>query len=331
MRFLTAMVTLGHGQFRLYGEPRMHERPIDDLLSALRSLGADVRCDEATRCPPVAISATGLEGGTTTVRSDISSQFLSGLLMAAPFARRKVVVRVAGALVSEPYVEMTMSVMARFGVTVDRESDPFAYCVAGGQRYVAQDYPIEPDATAASYFFAAAAITRGSVTVEGLSRSSIQGDIAFCELLERMGCAVHYGTDEITVIGGPLSGIHADMNKISDTVQTLAAVALFAAGPTTITGVGHIRHKETDRIGNLAKELEKLGASVEEHADGMTITSSSLHGSTVETYNDHRMAMSLSLVGLRVAGVVIRDPNCTRKTYPGFFHDLAQLTAGARD
>src|SRR5262249_38079775 len=187
----------------------------------------------------------------------------------------------------------------------------------------------EPDATAASYFFAAAAIAGGSVAVEGLSRESLQGDVAFCDCLAKMGCDVSGDSNSITITGltsgRRLRGINVDMNAISDTVQTLAAVALFADGTTTITGVAHIRHKETDRIGNLAIELRKLGAMVDELPDGLRITPGSLHGARIETYRDHRMAMSLALVGLRVPSVVILDPNCTEKTYPRFFDDLRRL------
>ncbi|MHC4403040.1 MAG: 3-phosphoshikimate 1-carboxyvinyltransferase, partial [Planctomycetota bacterium] len=189
--------------------------------------------------------------------------------------------------------------------------------------------PIEPDASAASYFFAAAAVTGGRVTVTGLTRNSLQGDVAFCDCLARMGCDVDYGPDSITVTGKPLRGIQTDMNAVSDTVQTLSAVALFANGPTTVTGVAHIRHKETDRIRALAVELRKLGAEVEERRDGLLIVPGKVRGAVVDTYDDHRMAMSMAIVGLACPGVVIRDPGCTAKTYPEFFDDLAKLNEGA--
>jgi 3-phosphoshikimate 1-carboxyvinyltransferase len=192
------------------------------------------------------------------------------------------------------------------------------------------EYDIEPDASAASYFWAAAAVSGGTVAVEGLSRGALQGDVAFCECLERMGCQVTYAPDRITVTGGALRGTTVDMNAISDTVQTLAAVALYAAGPTTITGVAHNRLKETDRIGDLARELRKLGAAVEERPDGLRIVPGVLRGAEIETYQDHRMAMSLALAGLRTPGVAIRNPQCTAKTYPRFFTDLERLCAPAR-
>jgi 3-phosphoshikimate 1-carboxyvinyltransferase len=323
VRFLTALVTLGQGTFRLDGTPRMRERPIGDLLDALSQLGADARSEQQTGCPPVVVRAAGLPGGRATVAGDISSQFLSGLLMAAPCAQGPVELVVRGELVSKPYVEMTLGVMGAFGVTVPHEGLG-RFAIPAPSPYRGDAYAIEPDASAASYFFAAAAITGGEVTVEGLSRESLQGDVAFCECLERMGCRVECRSDAITVGGGPLRGIEVDMNAISDTVQTLSAVALFADGPTTVSGVAHIRHKETDRLGALATELRKLGAGVEELDDGLRITPAELHGARIDTYDDHRMAMSLALVGLRVPSVVIRDPGCTAKTYPAFFDDLAR-------
>ena len=321
VRFLTAMLTLGHGSFRLDGTPRMRQRPIGDLLDALGQLGADVASEADTGCPPVVINAAGLPGGGATVAGNISSQYLSGLLMAAPLAREAVELTVRGRLVSKPYIEMTLAVMRAFGVSVEAEQLG-RFRIACGQKYLAPQYDIEPDASAASYFLAAAAITGGEVTVEGLTRGSIQGDVAFCDCLQQMGCELRYGPDSITVVGRPLHGIDVDMNAISDTVQTLAAVALFADGPTTIGRVAHIRHKETDRIHALATELRKLGAEVEEHEDGLRIVPGKLHGAQIDTYHDHRMAMSLALVGLATPGVVIRDPGCTAKTYPRFFEDL---------
>jgi 3-phosphoshikimate 1-carboxyvinyltransferase len=322
VRFLTALTTLGQGVFRLDGTPRMRQRPIGDLLDALRQLGADARSEFDTGCPPVIVRAAGLRGGRATVAGSISSQFLSALLMASPAAKEPVELAVAGELVSKPYIDMTGRVMAAFGASV--ESDGAHFRIPSG-RYRGCTYAIEPDASAASYFWAAAAITRGKVTVEGLSRDSLQGDVAFCGCLEQMGCQVRYDANSLTVVGGPLHGIDADMNAISDTVQTLAAVALFADGPTTIRNVAHIRHKETDRIAALAAELRKLGAGVEERADGLRIVPAVLHGATLDTYDDHRMAMSLALVGLALPGVVIKAPGCTAKTYPRFFEDLAGL------
>ena len=257
-RFLTALLTLGRGTYRLDGTPRMRERPIEHLLQALRQLGGQATCPLGSGCPPVLVQAHGLRGGRATVAGTVSSQFLSGLLLAAPYAESNVEIAIAGELVSRPYVEMTLRVMASFGVELETP-EPNRFRAAAPRRYRGQRYSIEPDATAASYFFAAAAITRGEVTVEGLGRDSLQGDVAFCDCLERMGCRVGYGQNEITVAGGPLRGLDVDMNAISDTAQTLAVVALMAEGPTTIRGVAHIRQKETDRIHALATEIAKLG------------------------------------------------------------------------
>ncbi len=328
IRFLAALATLGRGTYRLDGTPRMRERPIGDLLDALAQLGAHARSECGNGCPPVIVEASGLRGGRTAVSGSISSQFLSGLLMAAPGAAGDVEIAVRGHLVSRPYVDMTLAVMEAFGVRVE-EREGGRFLLPGDSAYRGADYEVEPDASAASYFFAAAAMTGGRVTVEGLSRRSLQGDVAFCDCLARMGCTVDYGPDSITVEGRRLRGIEADMNAISDTVQTLAAVALIAEGPTSVTNVGHIRHKETDRIGALACELRKLGAGVEERPDGLTIVPGPLRAAEIETYDDHRMAMSLSLAGLVAPGVVIRDPGCTAKTYPRFFEDLEGLLRGS--
>jgi 3-phosphoshikimate 1-carboxyvinyltransferase len=324
IRFLTAMLAVCCGTFRLDGIQRMRERPIADLIDALNQLGGHVTSETDNGCPPVRIDGNGLAGGRATIRGDISSQFLSGLLMACPAARGDVELVVDGELVSQPYVTMTLSVMAAFGVDV-RAGDLTRFTIPQAASYRGARYAIEPDASAASYFWGAAAIAGGRVLVQGLTRDALQGDVAFCDCLASMGCAVEHRSDGIQVTGGPLRGIDIDMNAISDTVQTLSAVALYADGPTTITGVAHIRHKETDRIGDLARELRRVGAEVDELPDGLRITPRPLHGAEIVTYNDHRMAMSLALVGLRTPGIVILDPACTRKTYPGFFNDLAML------
>jgi 3-phosphoshikimate 1-carboxyvinyltransferase len=328
MRFLTAMVALGRGEFRLDGVARMRERPIGDLVDALGQLGVTVQCEGADNLPPVLVRADGLPGGPARIRGDISSQFLSGLLMAAPYAKRAVQLAVEGTLVSIPYVTMTMRVMEEFGAAASESGDYSAITVSNAQRYQGREFAIEPDASAASYYFAAAAITGGRITVEGLTRESLQGDVDFCACLEQMGATVEYGADSITVEGGALRGIDVDMNAISDTVQTLAVTALFAAAPTRIRNVAHIRHKETDRIGATACELRKLGANVTEFEDGLLVEPRPLHGAEIDTYHDHRMAMSFALAGLRTANVVIRDPGCVGKTYPEFFADLERAVRG---
>ena len=325
VRFLTAMVTLGRGTYRLDGTTRMRERPIGDLLHTLRQLGADATSELDTGCPPVMVRADGLPGGWASVAGNISSQFLSGLLMAATGAGKPVELAVEGALVSKPYVEMTLAVMRAFGVSVE-SGNLDRFVVDSPQSYKGCRYEIEPDASAASYFFAAAAITGGEITVEGLTRDSLQGDVRFCDCLQQMGCEVRYADNAITITGGALHGVEVNMNEISDTVQTLAAVALFADGPTRIHDVGNIRFKETDRLSALCTELRKFGAVVEEFDEGMSITPAARHGARIDTYDDHRMAMSMALVGLGTPGVIIRDPGCTAKTYPAFFDDLSSLS-----
>ena len=324
LRFLTALVSLGHGSYRLDGVPRMRQRPVSDLLAALNGLGADARSEAGDGCPPVTMVASGLDGGNAFVNGDVSSQFLSGLLMVLPYSREQTSVEVKGTLVSKPYVEMTLDVMESFGVRIGRKGD--RRFSVDPDRYQARTYAIEPDASAASYFFALAAITGGSVTLEGLGSSSVQGDVAFVDLLEHMGCRVERTKHSTTVHGGSLQGIDVDMNAISDTVMTLAVVALFAQGITRIRNVGHIRHKETDRIAALATELRKLGATVDEHPDGLVIfPPSELRPARIATYDDHRMAMAFALVGVRSPGVTILDPGCVAKTYPDFWDDLARL------
>ena len=325
MRFLTAMVALGQGTYRLDGVARMRERPIRDLLDALNQLGVRAESETKNGSPPVVIRADGLAGGTVRIKGDVSSQFLSGLLMAAPFCRADLVIEVDGPLVSVPYVEMTLAMMRQFGLQA--ETDAYRrFRIPGRQVGGVASYHVEPDASAASYFFALPAIVGGSVTVTGLSKQSLQGDVAFVDLLAQMGCTVKASGDAITVTGGELKGIDVDMNAISDTVMTLGVIACFAAGPTNIRNVAHSRHKETDRVAALATELRRIGAEVVEREDGMTITPRPLHGATIQTYNDHRMAMALALVGLEVPGVVIDNPACVAKTYPRFFEDLEGIS-----
>jgi 3-phosphoshikimate 1-carboxyvinyltransferase len=326
MRFLTAMVSLGEGLYRLDGVPRMRERPIRDLLDALTQLGVNARSEAGNGSPPVVIESHGWRNSEATIPADVSSQFLSALMMAAPYSNRDTVrIGVGETVVSRPYLDMTAAMLRDWGASIDYQVASPIITVPGKQRAYRPHYRIEPDASAASYFFAAAAVLGGRVTVLGLPENGLQGDVGFVDVLASMGCRVERCSSGITVHGRPLRGVDVDMNAISDTVMTLGAVACFAEGPTTIRNVGHIRHKETDRISALATELRKVGAGVEEFADGLRITSAPLRGAAIDTYNDHRMAMSLALVGLRVPGVVIRNPGCVAKTYPGFWQDLARL------
>ena len=340
IRFLAAALSAAGGSFRLHGVDRMHQRPIGDLVKAVEPvIDGSILAMSPEGCPPVEIRSAGWKGREVQVGGSVSSQYLSGLMMAAPIVLAnqaepgEVRIVVNGELVSRPYVDMTAEVMRSFGAVVELRDnglvdDQSLAVEVTGEGYRGIEYAIEPDASAASYFWAAAAITGGKITVEGLHQHAMQGDVGFCDVLQKMGCDVQHHSDGITVTGKKLRGVDVDMNAISDTVQTLSVVALFADGPTRVRGVAHNRFKETDRIGDLACELRKLGAQVQEHDDGMTITppaETKLHGATLQTYHDHRMAMSLSLAGLRIPGVRILDPSCTSKTYPEFFRDLELL------
>ncbi len=325
MRFLTAALCVGRGHYRLDGTPRMRQRPIQDLLDALSQLGARVRSEHDTGCPPVLIDAAELPGGTATVAGDKSSQFLSALLMAAPYAQRDVTITVRGKLIARPFVDMTLGVMADFGVAVERDAD-LRFRIRSGQRYRGRAYRIEPDALGAHYFFAAAAVTGGRVRVNGIGRHSTQGDARFVEVLATMGATVTR-TDQFIEVVGPtqLHGVDVDLNEISDTALTLAAIAPFASTPVRIRNVAHIRLQESDRLHAAATELQRLGVVVSEHDDGLEIQPSPVHPATVQTYDDHRVAMSFALIGLRVPGIRIADPACVAKTFPDYFARLETL------
>jgi 3-phosphoshikimate 1-carboxyvinyltransferase len=335
-RFLTAFLTLGTGEFILDGDPRMRERPIGDLIEALRSLGATLGpanpadwsmiTDYSQVCPPVKIIAAGLPGGKTQIAGDVSSQYLSALLMIAPYAKKPVEVSLSTGLNSKPYVEMTLSIMRDFGVEIQKdENRSFRIPIKHYQPRTI--YEIESDASAASYFFAAPAICGGTVRVENIFLNSKQGDMAFLDVLRQMGCAISEKDRSITVTGPPeLLGMDVDMRDIPDTAQTLAVLAPFASSPTRIRGIASARVKETDRIHATGTELARLGVRVEEHADGLTIhPCRHFVPATIQTYNDHRMAMAFSLAGLRVSGVTIENPDCVSKTFPNFFGVLETL------
>jgi len=331
-RFLSAFLTLGSGEYILDGDERMRERPIGDLVSALEKLGAQIEPlfvhHSSLITPPVKITASGLPGGRTTVAGDISSQFLSALLMVAPYARNPVEIAVSTELNSKPYVDMTLSVMSDFGVDVQRNGYQ-SFRIPLTHYALRTTYPIESDASAASYFFAAPAILGGSVCVQNISRNSKQGDIAFIDVLQQMGCTVTEADNSLLVTRhSSLTGIDIDMRDIPDTAQTLAAIAPFASSSTRIRGIASARVKETDRVAATCAELARLGVKVEEHPDGMTIyPCENFVPATIQTYNDHRMAMAFSLIGLRVPGVAIENPGCVSKTFPNFFEVLATLRA----
>ena len=325
-RFLPPMLALGGGPYTVDGVARMRERPVRDLVEAMRSLGAEVRyAGEDGRFPLVMGNGTGIgfRGGEARVRGTGSSQFLSGLLMASPYAAQPVTLRVEGDLVSRPYVGITLGLMREFGVEVVESEGVFS--VPKGV-YRARRIAVEPDASGASYFFAAAALTGGRVLVPGLGKGASQGDVRFVEVLGEMGCDVEVGEGSIEVRGPRrLRGVEVDMNDISDTMMTLAALSPFADGPTTIKNVAHTRHQETDRIAAVANELSRLGVSVEERYDGLRILPGPVRPACVKTYGDHRMAMAFSLVGLVTPGIRIQDPSCVTKTLPEFFDLLSNL------
>ncbi len=335
-RFLSAFLTLGNGEYILDGDSRMRERPIGDLVEALTQLGANLsplspreRAEgegEFPICLPLKIIASGLSGGKTKVAGNISSQFLSALLMVAPYAQSPIEIELTTDLNSKPYVDMTLAVMRDFGVNVER--DGYKQFVIHPTLYSPlSNYLIESDASAASYFFAAPAICGGTVKVENISRNSKQGDIAFLDILEQMGCTVEETDNCISVTGhSPLRGIDVDLRDLPDTAQTLAAIAPFATSPTRIRGIASARFKETDRIHATCTELTRLGVQVEEHVDGMTIyPCQTFQPANIQTYDDHRMAMAFSLIGLRFDGVTIENPSCVSKTFPNYFEGLDTL------
>lgn len=333
-RFLSAFLTLGNGEYILDGEPRMRERPIGDLVDSLTQLGANIRPVQNAEggkrnvqiCPPVKITANGLPGGKTQIAGDISSQFLSALLMVAPYAQREIEITLSTELNSKPYVDMTIDIMKDFGVEIERDGYN-SFTIHPAAYLPISNYQIESDASAASYFFAAPAICGGTVRVENISRTSKQGDIAFLDVLAKMGCTVTETDYCLLVTGFPeLHGVDVDMRDISDTAQTLAAIAPFASSSTRIRGIASARVKETDRVHATCAELSRLGVQVEEHEDGMTIHPCKIfQPANIQTYNDHRMAMAFSLIGLRVDGVSIENPACVSKTFPNYFEVLDSL------
>ena len=322
-RFLTAFVSLGQGEYLIDGTERMRERPIQDLLDGLEALGVDAKSVEGNGCPPILVRAKGVQGGRTFVPGDRSSQYFTALLLAASYAKEDVEVRVVGDLVSKPYLDMTADIMRTFGV--DTLNDSYnTFTVKAGLRYRAMGYHIEPDATNATYFFGAAALTGGRVRVRHLSQSSAQGDVGFVKVLEQMGCTVSDTGDDIEVRGPEqLRGIDVDLNDMPDTMPTLCALAPFANGPVTIRNVAVLRLHETDRIAAMDTELTRLGVEVETWSDGIRVhPAREILPAAVNTYDDHRMAMSLGLIGLRASGVVINDPECVNKTFPAYFDTL---------
>ncbi|HEY8450063.1 MAG TPA: 3-phosphoshikimate 1-carboxyvinyltransferase [Bacillota bacterium] len=328
-RFLTAALALSSHGYRLDGDPRMRQRPIRPLLMALQQLGALAVDELGTGAPPVRVRGP-LLGGEAVLEASASSQFVSALLMVLPLVPRPSRLRLVGEVPARPYVAMTLALMRAFGVA-GVTAEPGLFTVEGGARYTARTYRVEPDASSASYFFAAAALTGGRVTVVGMGRDTLQGDAGFVEVLAAMGCRVERGETATTVSAPPdgrLRAVSVDLNAMSDMTPTLAALAPFADGPVRIDNVGHIRVQESDRLHALATELARLGIRVEERADGLTIYPGRPRPALVQTYNDHRLAMAFSVLALRAPGVEIADPGCVAKTFPDFYQRLAQLGVG---
>ena len=324
MRFLTALAGLKKGSTLVDGSERMRKRPMGELLKGLGELGVRAYSQEGNDYPPVIVESQGLKGGAVKISGEESSQFLSGLLMVAPYAQKDVSIEVTGSLASKPYVDITLDVMSAFGVEI-RNQGYRSFFIKAGQRYLPQRYRIEGDVSNASYFFSAAAVCKGSVKVKNLNPATLQGDVGFLDILQRMGCDVTRGSDWIEVLAGDLHGIEVDMNEMPDLVPTLAVTAAFALGKTVIQNIGHLRYKESDRIHALAAELTKMGIRIGEGVNWLEIEGGRPHGAEIETYDDHRMAMSFAIAGLAVPGVKIKGERSVDKSFPEFWETLLTL------
>jgi len=325
IRPLTAAMTLGRGRFVLDGIQRMRERPIIDLVDGLSQLGANLRCLNGTDCPPVEVIADGLPGGITRLSGAISSQYLSAILMTAPYAKEEVQIEITNKLVSIPYVEMTLRLMQSFGVSVTHKKFSLFHIPRQTYRSPGSIF-VEGDASSASYFLAGAAITKAVVTIKGCGANSIQGDINFAKVLEKMGAKVEWGPKQVKLTGKNLNGIDVDMNQMPDAAMTLAVVALFASGPTVIRNIYNWRVKETERLRAVSSELRKLGAKVEEGYDSLLIQPpEKICKAEIDTYDDHRMAMAFSLGACGEFPITINNPGCVSKTFPNYFEVLNGL------
>ena len=327
MRPLTAALAVSNVDVTLTGEPRMYERPIGHLVDALLQWNADIEYLQHKDYPPLRIRGKALAGGKISIDGSVSSQFLTAVLMAAPLLSGDSEIVISGELVSKPYIDITLALMARFGVAVENKNYQ-SFVVKGNQQYQSPgDFLVEGDASSASYFLAAAAIKGGTIKVTGIGKNAVQGDIHFADALEAMGATVDWGYDYISVTRNQLRGIDRDYNAIPDAAMTIATTALFAQGPTAIRNVYNWRVKETDRLAAMATELRKVGAEVEEGEDYILITPpAELKHASIATYNDHRMAMCFSLVALSNTAVTIEDPDCTRKTFPQYFEVFSTLS-----
>ncbi|MBC8283181.1 MAG: 3-phosphoshikimate 1-carboxyvinyltransferase [Nitrospinae bacterium] len=318
MRFLTTFSALAKGKVRLDGDERMRERPLADLLECLMQMGVKAIPTYHNGCPPLEIESEGVPGGNVKLAGDKSSQYLTSLLLSAPYFQNDTTILIEGDLTSKSYADITLDIMKTFGITVENDNY-LKFCVKANQVYKAQTYQVEGDWSSASYFLGAAAVTGGEITLSGVNPASVQGDAKFPDVLKKMGCEVKKSIDSLQVKGNPLKGITINMNNMPDAVQTLAVIALFAKGETVIEGISNLRIKETNRIEALANELGRLGAEIEAGEDFLLIRPGEYQGAEIETYNDHRMAMSFAVAGLKIPGVKIKNPKCVEKSFPDFF------------
>ena len=324
MRFLTTFSALVPGKTRLDGDERMRQRPLADLLHCLTQMGVKAVSANGNGCPPIDIAGGEVPGGEVQLAGDKSSQYLTSILLSAPYFKNDTRIHIQGALTSKSYADITLDIMKTFGVSVINESYQ-RFKVKAGDRYNAQTYQVESDWSSASYFLAAAAVTGGEVTLTDINPHSVQGDAQFTSVLEKMGCRVEKKSNTLQIKGNPLKGITINMNNMPDAVQTLAVTALFAEGETVIQGIGNLRIKETDRILALTNELTRLGAEVETGEDYLVIRPGDYRGAEIETYDDHRMAMSFAVAGLKIPGIRIKNPTCVEKSFPDFFQRFANL------
>ncbi len=324
MRLLTSVAALGKGRYRLTGTQRMCERPIQDLLEALNSIGVNTYSASKNGCPPIEVEGGIIKGGKLSINCGVSSQFLSSLLLIAPYTREGLDITVSKGPVSRPYIDMTVDVMTLFGINVEREAYQ-KFKIEGGRKYGSGDYAVEPDCSQAGYFWAAAAVSGASIKVKGINKSSSQGDVRFAEVLGAMGCKVVYEDDGIRVTGGKLKAVEADMADMPDIVPTLAVTAAFAEGVTRITNVAHLKAKESDRLAAVANELKKMGIEASATDSGLIVKGGVPEGAEIETYNDHRIAMSFAIAGLKTSGLFIKDEKCVEKSFPNFWEVFGEL------
>jgi len=326
MRFLTGLVSIGKGEFVLTGDSRLCERPIEPLLDALKTLSVDARSRNNNGRPPVIINANGIQGGEVIFTNIESSQYLSSMLICAPFAEMDTEIRLRGSAVSLPYVNMTIEMMEKFGVDVIKENQDH-YIIKNNQRYAGRRHMVEGDVSNASYFFLASALCKGRVRVLNINPSTLQGDIGLLDIMEKLGCSVIRGDNWVEVAGGEMNGEEYifDMKNMPDVAPTLAVLAAMRPGRTIIKGVAHLRLKESNRIAALANELTRTGVRAEEREDGLIIDGGTPHAAEIETYNDHRIAMSFAILGLAVPGIKIKDRNCVNKSFPSFWDELKRL------